>query len=81
MKILTNKQQIKIAKLLAAIYYTAVHGFGNSKEGNIDSMTKIVEHVADIAYLVGGEQMMDIGVPALVYQLQEYAKSKGDKTS
>ena len=81
MKILTNKQQIKIAKLLAAVYYTAVHGFGNSKEGDIDSMTKIVEHVADIAYLVGGERMMNIGIPSLVYQIHEYAKSKGDKTS
>ncbi len=78
MKILTEKKQIYIAKRLAAIYYIAVHGFGESKDKDIASMSKIVEHVSDIAWSVGGEIYADITVPSLVYDLQEKLKHRKD---
>lgn len=65
---LTKKKKIKIAKMLAAIYYTAVHW---DEEEWQDFVKCIVCNCAEIAYLVGGERMMNIEVPALVMNLNE----------
>ena len=66
MKIITRKKQVEIAKLLAAIYYTAVHWRNEEWE---DFVKCIVGNCADIAFTVGGERMMAIKVPALVEEL------------
>ena len=65
---LTKKKKIKIAKMLAAIYYTAVHWRDEEWE---DFVKCIVGNCAEIAYEVGGERMMNIEVPALVMNLNE----------
>jgi len=68
MKVLTKKQQSDIAKRLGAIYYTAVHWKDEEWE---DFVKCIVGNCADIAFLVGGERMMSIDVPALVMELTQ----------
>ena len=68
MTILTEKKKNMIAKQLAAIYYTAVHWQDEKWE---DFVKCIVGNCADIAFAVGGEQMMNIEVPALVMRLDE----------
>ena len=66
MKILRKTDQIYIAKLLAAIYYTAVH-WQDEEWG--DFVKCIVGNCDEIAFAVGGERMMEIEVPALVIEL------------
>lgn len=66
MRIITKKKQVEIAKMLAAIYYTAVHW---QDEEWADFVKCIVGNVADISYDIGGERMMTIEVPALVMEL------------
>lgn len=73
MKILTKKKQVEIGKRLAAIYYISTHGFGKGVESNLDATAKIIEHVADIAFSVGGPHMMEIDVPSGVMQLERHA--------
>lgn len=65
---LTKKKKNQIAKMLAAIYYTAVHWQDEEWQ---DLVKCIVGNCAEIAYLVGGERMMNIEVPALVMNLNE----------
>ena len=72
MKILRHADQVYIAKRLAAIYYIAVHW---QDEEWAEFVEKIVSNVADIAFRVGGERMMNIDVPALVWQLNQQLKS------
>lgn len=79
MKIISKKKQIEIGKRLSAIYYIAVHGYGISDKNDLDAMAKIVEYVADIAYDVGGERMMNIDVPSGVWQLEQYTRRKKAK--
>lgn len=66
--IITKKKQAKIAKQLAAIYYTAIHWQDEKWEDFVES---IVGNCADIAFAVGGERMMSIEVPALVMELNQ----------
>lgn len=70
---LTKKKKIKIAKMLAAIYYTAVHWDEEEWE---DFVKCIVGNCAEIAFEVGGERMMNIEVPALVMNLNERLHNK-----
>lgn len=65
---LTKKKKNQIAKMLAAIYYTAVHW---NEEEWADFVKCIVGNCAEIAFLVGGERMMNIEVPTLVINLNE----------
>ena len=64
MKILRKADQIYIAKRLAAIYYIAVHW----QRDDLEFMEKVLNNVADIAYRVGGMEMMN-QVPNLVDEL------------
>ena len=66
MRVLTREQQANIAKLIAAIYYTAVHFRDEEWE---DCVKCIVGNCANIAFVVGGERMMQIEVPTLVEEL------------
>ena len=75
MRALTRKQQANIAKMLAAIYYTAVHWRDEEWE---DFVKCIVGNCADIAFVVGGERMMHIEVPALVEELNRRLQKAED---
>lgn len=79
MRLITKKNKNYIGKRLSAIYYIAVHGFGKGTETDIESMTKIVEHVYDIAFAVGGERFANIDIPAYVMRLGEMAETKGEE--
>lgn len=72
MKMLRHADQIYIAKRLAAIYFIAIHW---REEDWAEFVEKIISNVVDIAYRVGGEQMMNIDVPSLVWQLNQQTKS------
>lgn len=74
MKILRNADQIYIAKRLAAIYFIAVHWREESWEEFVE---KIVSNVCDIAFRVGGERLMTIGVPAMVEALNRQCPNCG----
>ena len=67
MKILRKADQIYIAKRLAAIYYIAVHWNTN----DIEFVEKVLSNIADIAFRVGGMDMMERDVPHLVTQLEK----------
>lgn len=71
MRLITEKCKHEIGKRLSAIYYIAVHGFGKGTETDFESMTKIIEHVYEIAYTVGGERYANIDIPAYVKRLGE----------
>lgn len=73
MRIITKKKQNDIAKRLAAIYYTAIHWQDDKWE---DFVKCICGNVADIAFDIGGEKLMAIGIPSLVMNLSERLKSK-----
>lgn len=72
---LTKKKKNQIAKMLAAIYYTAIHW---DEEEWQDFVKCIVGNCSEIACLVGGEYMMNIEVPALVMNLNERLGKKAD---
>ena len=71
MRLITNKKKAEIGKRLSAIYYIAVHGYGRSTKGDLESMAKILEHVYDIAYMVGGDRFSNIDIPAYVMQISD----------
>lgn len=71
MRLITEKSKNEIGERLSAIYYIAVHGFGKGAETDLESTAKIIEHVHDIAYAVGGERFANIDIPAYVMRLGE----------
>lgn len=79
MKVITEKSKNNIGKRLAAIYYIALHGFGEDVGSNFDSATKIIEHIYDIAYAIGGEHLADIVIPAYVARFNEYMEKKNER--
>ena len=66
MRIITRKKQNEIAKRLAAIYHTAVHW--EDKEWST-AVKCVVGNVAEIGFAVGGLDMMNFQIPALVEHL------------
>lgn len=76
MRVITEKNKNNIGKRLSAIYYIALHGFGEDVGSNFDSATKIIEHIYDIAYAIGGEHFANIEIPAYVMRLNEYEEKK-----
>lgn len=78
MRLITEKSKNEIGKRLSAIYYIAVHGFGKGTKTDLESMTKIVEHVYEIAFAVGGERYANIDIPAYVMRLGEQICKDGD---
>jgi len=71
MRILTRKQQVKIAKHLAAIQYIVTDNFGGSREEQFLALEGIISNVADIAFEVGGINYMVNDVPAALNALKE----------
>ena len=71
MRLITEKNKNEIGKRLSAIYYITVHGFGNGTKTDLESMEKIIEHVYDIAFAIGGERFSNIDIPAYVMRLGE----------
>lgn len=76
MRLITKKNKNEISKRLSAIYYIAVHGFGKGERTDLESMAKIVEHVYEIAYIVGGERFSNIEIPAYVKRIGEMAERR-----
>lgn len=70
MRIITDKAKNEIGKRLSTIYYIALHGYGKDTASDIDSTTKIIENLHEIAYKVGGERFSNIEMPAYVWKLQ-----------
>lgn len=81
MRLITEKNKNKIGKRLSAIYYIAVHGFGNGRETDLESTAKIIEHVYDIAFAVGGERFSNIEIPAYVMRIGEMAERRTDENN
>lgn len=71
MRLITDKKKWEIGKRLSAIYYIAVHGYGHGVETDLKSTEKIVEHIHEIAYAVGGERFSNIDIPAYVMRIGE----------
>lgn len=71
MRLITNKKKTEIGKRLSAIYYIAVHGYGHGTKSDLESMEKIIEHVYDIAYMVGGDRFTNIDIPTYVKRIGE----------
>ena len=69
MRLITEKNKNEIGKRLSAIYYIAVHGFGKGHKTDLEAMAKIIEHVHDIAFAIGGERFSNIDIPAYVMQI------------
>lgn len=76
MRIITDKTKWSIGKRLSAIYYIAVYGFGHGEKQDMECIGKIVEHVCEIAWAVGGERFATIDVPAYVKKIQEVRDGK-----
>ena len=79
MRLITEKNKNEIGKRLSAIYYIAVHGFGKGQKTDFESMAKIIEHVYDIAFAVGGEKFSNIDIPAYVKRIGEMTERRSDE--
>lgn len=79
MRLITEKNKNEIGKRLSAIYYITVHGFGKGTRTDLESMAKIIEHVYEIAFAVGGERFSNIDIPAYVMRLGEMEERKTDE--
>lgn len=66
--ILTRDKRLDIAKRLAALCIIAVHDEGIDH----DCCDKIIEHTAEIAYSIGGINMMNL-VQKLEHEMYEKA--------
>ena len=77
MRLITDKKKWEIGKRLSAIYYIAVHGYGRGVETDLKSTEKIVEHIHEIAYAVGGERFSNIDIPA--YVMRNGERKGGDE--
>lgn len=71
MRVISEKTKIEIGKRLSAIYYIAVHSFGHDNKTDLESMSKIIEHVYNIAFAIGGERFANIDIPAYVMRIDE----------
>lgn len=78
MRIITEKTKNEIGKRLAAIDFIAVHGYGKDTASNLESTSKIIEHVCEIAYKVGGKNFLEFEYPAYIAKLR-YAVQKEKK--
>ena len=76
MRLITEKNKNEIGKRLSAIYYITVHGFDNGNRTDLESMAKIIEHVYDIAFAVGGERFSNIDIPAYVKRIEEMGERR-----
>ena len=72
MRLITNKKKAEIGKRLAAIMYISVHAYGKGVENDLDATSKIIEHVFEIAYAVGGFRFAKFDIP-------HYAKRLGER--
>lgn len=78
MKILTEKQRLKVLNQLAAIRHIATHLiFEDDKETRIEYVDKAIENVADIAFDICGEEAATRGMSQLMHQLQELDNANG----
>ena len=76
MRLITEKSKNAIGKRLAAIYYIAVHGYGNGTRDDLESTAKIIEHVHDIAYAIGGERFSNVDLIGYVLRIEEMVRGE-----
>ena len=79
MRLITEKNKNEIGKRLSAIYYIAVHGFGKGTRTDLESMEKIIEHVYEIAFAVGGEIFSNNDIPAYVMRIEKMEERRTDE--
>lgn len=79
MRLITEKNKNEIGKRLSAIYYITVHSFGKGQKTDLESMAKIIEHVYNIAFAVGGEKFSNIDIPAYVKRIGEITERRTDE--
>lgn len=63
MRLITDKKKIEIGKRLAAIMYIAIHGYGKGMVNDLDATARIIDHVYEIAYMVGGFGFSSYEIP------------------
>lgn len=76
MRIITDKAKNEIGKRLSAIYYIALYGYGKDTASDIESTSKIIEHLYEIADMVGGERFSNYEMPAYVVKLHKAIQRK-----
>lgn len=79
MRLITEKNKNEIGKRLSAIYCITVHGFDSGKKIELESMAKIIEHIYEIAFAVGGERFANNDIPAYVMRIEEMEERKTDE--
>lgn len=63
MRLITDKKKAEIGKRLAAIMYIAIHGYGKGMVNDLDATARIIDHVYEIAYMVGGFGFSSYEIP------------------
>lgn len=79
MRLITEKNKNEIGKRLSAIYYITVHGFDSGKKIELESMAKIIEHIYEIVFAVGGERFSNIDIPAYVMRIEKMEERRTDE--
>lgn len=78
MKIMTEKQRVKVLKELAAIRHIATHLiFEDDRKVRIEYADKIIENVCSLAFDICGQNAATTGMSYLMYQLQEQDNLNG----
>lgn len=78
MKILTEKQRLKVLKQLAVIRHIATHLiFEDDRKTRCEYVEKAIENVADIAFDICGKEAATLGMSQLMCQLQELDNANG----
>ena len=80
MRLITEKSKNEIGKRLAAIYYIAVHGYGNGTRNDLESTSKIIEHVHNIAYAVGGVRFSTVELPGYILRIEDRIRGEEHET-
>lgn len=76
---ISKKRKNRIGKLIAATKHIAVQSIGESdRKIQIESMSKIIENLAKIAWEVGGDKFTTIEVPAYEHALKSALERRED---
>lgn len=76
---ISKKKKIKIGKLIAATNFIATHSIGETdKKVQIESMSKIIENLASMAFEIGGTKFACVDIPATEKILQEAIKKRNE---
>lgn len=73
MRLITNKKIAKIGKRLAAIMYISIRGYGKGTVNDLDATAHIIDHVYEIADMVGGFDFASYEIPKWLDNLKRRA--------